>query len=80
MQQNSDHWRPKIGTRSLKALNITGSEVKPFLAKLYRIVNCWTCLVFLPCASPFVGGLYEGEAVMLWADACHGRLQEAFVG
>ena len=43
----------------------TGSEMKPFLVKLDRIVNCWTCFFFLPCASPFAGGLGAGFGVVL---------------
>ena len=38
----------------------TGSAMKPFLAKLQRMVNCWTCFLFLPCASRFAGGLGAG--------------------
>ena len=34
--------------------------MKPFLVKLQRIVNCWTCFFFLPCTSPFAGGLGAG--------------------
>ena len=35
--------------------------MKPFFVTLYRIVNCWTCFFFfLPCASPFAGGVGAG--------------------
>ena len=49
---------------NIECYGSTGSEMKPFLVKLQRVVNCWTDSFFLPCASRFAGGVGAGFGVL----------------
>ena len=56
MQQNT-HEQRSLETKNwhmqfenIERYGSTGSEMKPFLVKLYSTVNCRTCFFFLPCA------------------------------
>ena len=64
-QQSLEGKKWRIQFENIEDYGSTGSEMKPFLVKLSRILNCWTCFIFLPCASPFAGGLGAGLGLVL---------------